>query len=134
MPVVLITGDRNWRCTQVAARVLDSLAGRHGDNLELILGDCPSGVDRTFRNGCIMRKIKYREFVAHWDLYGKAAGPIRNAAMADSGADYAIAVHRNIERSRGTKDCVKRCFECNVPVYLIDGTNPDRKLTVEDLR
>ncbi len=130
---IIVTGDRNWHCTEIAARVLDSLRAKHGEEFVIVHGDCPSGVDRAFRNGCMMRGIKHDPFPAQWADSGKSAGPRRNAEMIAEGADYAIAIHRNIARSKGTRDCAARCVNARIPVYLIDGVNPDRRLTRTDL-
>jgi ABC-type sugar transport system substrate-binding protein len=40
--------------------------------------------------------------------------------MVAAGATLAIAVHRDLAGSRGTKDCVRRAIAAGIPVYLID--------------
>lgn len=60
------------------------------------------------------------EYPARWDLHGKAAGPIRNQQMLDSGIDHCVAfVDKPLEESRGTADMVKRCLNANVPVTVV---------------
>jgi hypothetical protein len=43
---------------------------------------------------------------AKWDIYGKAAGPIRNRQMLALGPDLVLAFHNDIENSLGTKNMV----------------------------
>jgi len=55
---------------------------------------------------------------AHWGLYGKAAGPLRNQRMVDLGADICVAFP--IATSRGTYDCMKRARSAGIPVTVYD--------------
>lgn len=59
-------------------------------------------------------------FPAHWESYGRAAGPIRNQEMLDKGKpDFAIAAHRNLSTSKGTADMVRRLERAGVPYELV---------------
>lgn len=49
---------------------------------------------------------------ADWGRYGKAAGPIRNQEMLESGIDLVIA----LPGGRGTADMVRRAEGAGVPV------------------
>jgi hypothetical protein len=51
-------------------------------------------------------------YPADWQLHGKVAGPIRNAAMIDSGVDLVIA----FAGGSGTRDTVKRAEKAKIPV------------------
>lgn len=48
--------------------------------------------------------------------------------MVDAGAELAIAVHRDLRGSKGTADCVRRCLEAGIPVWLIESeeVTPER--------
>jgi hypothetical protein len=48
--------------------------------------------------------------------------------MVESGADLCLALHRSIEASKGTKDCVRQALAAGIPVYLIgdDRAHPIR--------
>lgn len=59
--------------------------------------------------------IPVREFPADWDTYGKSAGFIRNAEMAES-AEALIAIWDG--RSRGTRDMIRTMRKANKPVYV----------------
>lgn len=127
MPRVIITGSRSWHCHNVATLVLSRLDKRYGyRNVTIIHGDC-KGVDRTFAKvaaGYPGEGFALEAYPADWSR-GKGAGPRRNQQMCDSGADFAIAVHRDPASSKGTLDCVKRCIRAGIPVYLIDTGDGD---------
>jgi hypothetical protein len=40
--------------------------------------------------------------------------------MVEAGADLCIAVHRAIETSKGTKDCVRQALAAGIPVWLVE--------------
>jgi hypothetical protein len=40
--------------------------------------------------------------------------------MVLAGADLCIALHRSIEASKGTKDCVRQALAARIPVWLIE--------------
>jgi hypothetical protein len=58
--------------------------------------------------------------LADWKGLGNVAGPQRNREMVKAGADLCIALHRSIETSKGTKDCIRQALAADVPVYLIE--------------
>ena len=55
-----------------------------------------------------------------WKGLGNVAGPARNLEMVQAGADLCIALHRSIETSKGTRDCVRQALAAGIPVYLIE--------------
>jgi hypothetical protein len=56
----------------------------------------------------------------HWrpDIYGKAAGPMRNDALMALGPTLAYAYP--LPQSRGTWDMVRKLKLANVPVFVAD--------------
>jgi hypothetical protein len=40
--------------------------------------------------------------------------------MVEAGADLCIALHRSIEVSKGTKDCVRQALAAGIPVWLVE--------------
>jgi hypothetical protein len=123
----IVAGDRNWHCAEIADRVVRSLLARHDNTITIVHGAAP-GVDSSFAEACERLGVAREPHPAEWGAYGDAAGPRRNQAMVDAGALYAIAVHRYLPKSRGTKDMVRRCLKAGIEVYLIDGTNPTRRV------
>ena len=116
---VIITGDRNWRCQDLALNLVRRLKVRYGPDLVVVHGAC-RGVDTAFSNACRYLDVAEEPHPADWDGFGNGAGPKRNAEMVAAGADFAIAVHRCLDRSRGTRDCVTRAIAAGISVYLID--------------
>jgi hypothetical protein len=53
---------------------------------------------------------------ADWDNHGKRAGIMRNAEMAEAGADLCIAFP--MPSSRGTWDMIRRAADAGIPVRI----------------
>jgi ABC-type sugar transport system substrate-binding protein len=120
---VIISGDRNWTCSDLARRVVARLVARHGE-VDIVQG-AADGVDRAFVEAAYDAGCGVCSYPADWQKHGKKGGPIRNAAMVDAGADFVIAVHRSLAWSRGTGDLVRRALAAGIPVYLIDGEDAE---------
>lgn len=72
-----IKDDKDFNC---------DVRNKHNENKIppiILVGDCPTGVDKFVRDYCKENKIEYKVFVAKWDKYGLSAGPIRNKEMID---------------------------------------------------
>ena len=120
---VIVTGDRHWYCEELAYRVVQGLRAKHGPGVVIVEGGA-EGVDWAFHvaaNGC---EVATERFDADWKRLGPRAGPARNAAMIVAGADLCIAVHPNIDVSRGTKDCVRQALAAGIPTWLIESDDP----------
>jgi hypothetical protein len=132
---VLITGDRNWACLDLARRIVDRLKARH-DAIEIIHG-AAKGVDSAFHVAGINAGVGVIACPAEWETYGPAAGPMRNQRMVDAGADVCLAFHSNLKWSKGTKGCVVRALDAGIPVWLVDSDDEAARpvrVTEEDLR
>jgi hypothetical protein len=62
-------------------------------------------------------KVPVKRFPPNWDLYGKAAGPIRNREMAEY-ADAVIAIR--INKSRGTSNMIEEAQKKNLKIFVLD--------------
>ena len=52
-----------------------------------------------------------------------------------AGADLCIALHRRLEASKGTKDCVRQALAAGIPVYLIEDDRAiPRRVRADDVR
>jgi YspA, cpYpsA-related SLOG family len=131
---ILITGDRHWRCDDLAEQVLNRLLARYGPGLTIIQGGA-AGVDNSFAMACEDLGIVAEPHLADWRGLGNIAGPQRNREMVESGADLCLALHRSIETSKGTKDCVRQALAASIPVYLIeDGRAIPKRVEAGDKR
>jgi YspA, cpYpsA-related SLOG family len=116
---VLIIGDRFWECKALADRVVARLVARYGADLVVVHGGAP-GVDTSFHLMCQKHGVTLKPFRADWRGLGKIAGPARNKEMVESGADLCIALHRTIQTSKGTKDCIRQALAAGIAVWLIE--------------
>jgi hypothetical protein len=109
------------------------LAGRrakYGPKIVIVHGD-GDGVDQAFAIECRESNITVEAHPAKWEL-GKRAGPLRNAEMIATKPDCVIAIHRDLARSKGTKDCVKQALAAALRVYLFDHENRNARLVKAD--
>jgi YspA, cpYpsA-related SLOG family len=131
---ILVSGDRHWRCDELAKQVLNRLLARYGLDLIIVHGDAP-GVDQSVAVACRELDVVAEAHVADWYRLGNIAGPNRNREMVEAGADLCIAHHRSIETSKGTKDCVRQALAAGIPVYLIDDDDAiPKRMQAEDNR
>ncbi|MBB5081341.1 SLOG family protein [Nonomuraea endophytica] len=106
---VLVTGSRTWRQGDLIDRALSALRVEHG-SLVVVHGACPSGADGyasawVMRMAAIGRDVVEEYYPANWAKFGDAAGPIRNRAMVDLGADLVLAFIR--DGSPGATQCAR---------------------------
>lgn len=111
---VLICGDRNWDDGEVIEIIVSGLSS----DCIIVEGDA-RGADRLGGEAAEACGLDYDVFPANWNLHHRAAGPIRNQEMLNSGIDLAFAFHDNITESKGTKDMVKRLKKAGVRTYVI---------------
>lgn len=106
---VIIAGSREFpipfNLVFVTSAVEDALAClgiSTYDNIEIVSGTA-RGADRMGEEWANLYGVNVKQFPADWDKHGKAAGPIRNAEMAEYG-DVLIAFWDG--ESRGTKGMI----------------------------
>jgi hypothetical protein len=116
---ILIAGDRHWRCDELAEQIVNRLLARYGPGLMIVHGEAP-GVDNAFATACRELGIVAEPHLADWKGLGNIAGPERNREMVEAGADLCIALHRSIETSKGTKDCVRQALAAGISVWLVE--------------
>lgn len=112
---VLVCGDRNWTDREVIKRQL----GKLPPHTVIIEGEA-RGADLLARSVAEEIDFFIEPYPARWDVYGKAAGPIRNKQMLDEGKpDMVLAFHDNIQKSRGTKDMVMQASKRGIETIVI---------------
>lgn len=112
MKAVCITGGRDHIVTRDEAAALVRLLNKLEADLVLV-GDCPTGVDAWVRTWCAgEEELPCKVFKAEWELYGKGAGPRRNALMVELAQAVIF-----FEGGKGTRNCVSEALRRRVPVY-----------------
>lgn len=120
---VIVCGSRTWEGMWGEARINHTLD--HVRALALVLlsplvivhGKCGLGADAAADRWARHRGYEPEVFPADWIQYRKAAGPIRNMAMAKAGADMCLAFLR--DDSPGTRDMVTKARIQRIPTFVI---------------
>lgn len=118
---LLVTGDRNWRdAPRVKVALIDWLLQTDSEPEDhvLISGDA-RGADTYADVIGQLLGFTIERHPADWDTHGKAAGPIRNREMLESGVDYCLAFHDDLGASRGTRNMVEQIEKAGIPYTLI---------------
>lgn len=109
---VLVTGSRTWTDQACVEDALDELLISYG-SLVLIHGACPKGVDAMADQwGRRRASVLIDRYPAQWSEHGKAAGPMRNIEMVQTGPDLCLAFILN--NSRGASHCLKAAQRAGV--------------------
>lgn len=82
------------------------------------------GVDTAARSAAREFKLKYKEWPAEWNLYGRQAGFMRNAQIVKD-SDIVIAFWDGI--SKGTQHTIELCDQFRVRCIVFNATT-DGKL------
>lgn len=82
---------------------------------EVVVGDCPTGLDKCVREWCPEARV----FEADWEAHGKAAGPIRNRKMVQA-ADLLVAFWDG--KSQGTLSAIREAARAGVPVRIFSAS------------
>jgi hypothetical protein len=119
---ILVTGSRDlanaYLVNATLDGVLDGLMYAKPDDTDIVLiHGGAKGADTLAANWAASKGIRCERYNAQWDAYGKAAGPMRNQQMVDTGAD--VVVGFLAEGSRGTADCLKRATKAGIPSVVI---------------
>lgn len=114
---VIITGSRDWHCRQLASRVVTHLMNRHWEGGLIIVHGAAPGVDSAFADACNDLGVIQEPHPADWNKFGKRAGPLRNQAMIEAGADLCLAFHPKLSTSKGTGDMVRRALKAGIPTW-----------------
>jgi hypothetical protein len=111
--VVIVCGGRDYNDSRTIYWALQEVNWRRGGISKILHGGA-RGADRIAADWAESNGIEAQEFEADWETHGKAAGPMRNQAMADAGADGCVA----FPGGRGTSDMVARAKAAGIPVWF----------------
>lgn len=103
---IIICGGRTYADRARVAAVLEEYAAAK----PTIVHGGARGADTLADREARARGLRVETFAAHWDVHGKAAGPIRNEAMVRAGADLVIA----FAGGTGTADCLRRAKQAGI--------------------
>lgn len=119
---LLIAGSRGYTHYVDFKRKVDKMITKLDKKEITIIEGGARGVDRLGRRYAIENNIPYKTFVAEWDKYGKRAGMMRNALMAET-ATHAIIFWDG--KSPGTKNMIALLKEREVKHVVIKVSIPD---------
>jgi hypothetical protein len=115
---VLCCGDRDWNNKEFIRNLFIICENIIKKKLIIIHG-AARGADTLCGEVAKELGFEVRKYPAKWEELGKKAGPIRNQEMLDKeNPDMVFAFHNDIERSKGTKDMVKRAQKRNIRVHM----------------
>ena len=118
---LLVCGDRNWTNPDSVILALTQLVRKFGP-FTVIEGGA-RGADTFAGVGASRLGLPLEVYMADWDTHGKAAGPIRNRVMLNTGVDAVIGFHHDITASRGTRHMLRLAASRNVPTRLYNGVS-----------
>lgn len=127
---IIVTGGRDFKDREFVFRVLNALQAEGGPITELVEGGA-TGVDahcRAWAKQNLHGEGQWKVCTwistvkANWALFGRAAGPLRNAAMCTKHRDAAALIA--FPGGRGTESCVAVAHRVGIPVIRVkeDGT------------
>lgn len=125
---VLVTGDRNYTDRQAVYEELSRLQNETlapdkanpGKNLGdfILIHGSARGADTLAADVAQELGWTIEGYPADWKQYGRAAGPIRNTQMLESGhPDIVVAFHQHLSESKGTKHMVIIAKKAGIPVW-----------------
>lgn len=115
---VIVAGSRNFTDYPLLVQKCDAiLSDKRRNSHIIIVSGTARGADKLGERYAQERGFEIRRFPANWSRDGNAAGPIRNALMADN-ADALIAFWDG--QSRGTKNMIDNAREKGLAVRIIN--------------
>jgi hypothetical protein len=122
----IIAGSRSLAIKWDKIKLVSCAVHRSGwlnEITEIVSGGC-RGIDLAGEMFAENYGIPVKRFLPEWENEGKAAGPKRNALMAEY-ADALIAIRGNSERSRGTTHMIKLAIDKGLKVFVMDIENAE---------
>jgi hypothetical protein len=116
---VLVTGSRVWTDADLVREALKVTAAFTDPDkaLTLIHGGAP-GLDQMAAAIAAENFWYIESYPAHFQLYGRAAGPKRNQEMVASGADICLAFPLVLDSWSGTMHCMITADRAGIPVFV----------------
>ncbi len=110
---VLVSGSRFYSDYQKILAVISSL------DIDLLIAGACRGADTLAVRAARQCGIRYIEYPADWQRFGKSAGPKRNQLMLDMEKPHLLLVfHEDLTRSKGSRDMLFRALKAGIPFRL----------------
>jgi YspA, cpYpsA-related SLOG family len=116
---VLMYGDRNWDDLAPIEREVKRLVKQHGASSLLIISGGAPGADTLAEIAATNNNVHCAVVKALWQTRYRGAGPQRNEVMRLLEPDEGIGFHKNIEKSRGTKDMARRLDKAGIANRIV---------------
>ncbi len=111
---VLVCGGRYYKDKVSLFEYLDEEHKRQP--IDLLIEGGAGGADRLAKAWAVANEVPAWTFKANWDLYGNAAGPIRNTQMLEDGKPHKVIAFPG---GSGTMDMMKKATKAGVPVVNV---------------
>lgn len=119
---VIIAGTRSFNDYELLRDSCNNLLSeKQRTHTVVVISGTARGADQMGERYARERGFQLRRFPADWELYGKSAGHIRNAKMADN-ADALIAFWDG--ESKGTKNMIDNARRKGLAVRVIQYQKP----------
>jgi len=115
MKRVLICGARDWTNRR---QIRDWLEWLQTQGYGYLIEGEAKGADTIAKEEALNLGYGVISVPAKWEIYGRAAGPIRNAEMLTYHPDLVLAFHLDISKSKGTANMVMQTQAARVPVIV----------------
>lgn len=115
---ILVCGGRDFDDHELLNKILDEHTRNRNMKDVVVIHGGARGADTladvwATSNGCEIKK-----YLADWNDWGKAAGPMRNAKMLEDNPDIAIVFA--FPGSNGTADMVKKSLAAGINVVKVN--------------
>ena len=119
---VIIAGTRSFNDYELLRNSCNNLLSeKQRTHTVVVISGTARGADQMGERYARERGFQLRRFPADWEQYGKSAGHIRNAKMADN-ADALIAFWDG--ESKGTKNMIDNARRKGLAVRVIQYQKP----------
>lgn len=121
MTRLLVCGSRDWDERGVIGAVLNGLHSYLYD-FDVVIDGGARGADTKASMWAMANGINTQTYLADWDRYNAAAGPIRNQRMLDEGKPDLVAafINKPLDESKGTKHMVGIARVAGVKTIVVE--------------
>lgn len=118
---MLITGARDWDDRAAIEKVIRHRVAHHGVGGVIVIEGGAPGADQLSHEVADELGVHVATVRANWNVYHRAAGAIRNKAMAALEPDEVVAFHPDLRYSKGTKSMVEIALRCGIRTFIWRG-------------